>query len=235
MPDPSVHLNVIEYRLRVSRTLRPDEATQLRGHFGSVFADELLLHHHRADGRLHYAYPRVQFKVLDRSAHLIGLAEGAELVTRLWAEVDQAQIGEENLPVVEAGLTRRRELVGETAEPIVYRFRTPWLGLNQENHRRYEAHTAADERRALLERVLVGNCLAFAGAFGRRVETRLSADALGLRPSPTRLKGVPMLGFLGSFRINFQLPDRIGVGKSVSRGFGTVEQVRREQRRGEPC
>ncbi len=37
-----------------------------------------------------YAYPKVQFKVLDRTAHLIGLAEGAVLVTKLWAEVDQA-------------------------------------------------------------------------------------------------------------------------------------------------
>jgi len=36
------------------------------------------------------------------------------------------------------------------------------------------------------------------------------------------LKGVAMMGFKGSFAVNFNLPDYIGIGKSVSRGFGTV-------------
>jgi hypothetical protein len=218
-------LEIIEYRLRFTRFLLPDEASHLRGFFGHSYADELLLHHHHADGSLHYAYPRVQFKVLDHTAHLIGLAEGGELVTRLWAEVDQAKIGEETLPVLEGGLVRRREELGETPESVAYRFRTPWLGLNQENHRRYRALTDAAERCVLLERILVGNCLSLANAFNHRVAVKLTADAGGLRPWPTRLKGVEMLGFLGAFRVNFRLPDRIGIGKSVSRGFGTVERV----------
>jgi hypothetical protein len=79
--------------------------------------------------------------------------------------------------------------------------------------------------------VLVGNCLSLATAFGHRVGTRLLPDACALRPSAARLKGVPMLGFVGTFRINFHIPDRAGIGKSVSRGFGTVERVREES----PC
>jgi hypothetical protein len=42
----------------------------------------------------------------------------------------------------------------------------------------------------------------------------------------TSLKGMPMLGFLGSFSVNFVIPDYWGIGKSVSRGFGTVKRVR---------
>jgi hypothetical protein len=226
MTDPSscAVVEVVEYRLRFSRLLSPGEATHLRGYFGQAFSGEVLLHHHNTDGSLRYAYPLVQFKVLDRTAHLIGLAEGSELVTRLWAEVDRARIGADDLPVLESGLTRRREGIGEAAEPIAYRFSTPWLGLNQDNHRRYQATADPAVRRALLERVLVGNCLSLAGACGRRVAARLEADAEGLRPRTTRLKGVEMLGFVGTFRINFRLPDRVGVGKSVSRGFGTVER-----------
>jgi hypothetical protein len=233
MQATAEHLQVdtVEYRLRLSRALSPGEASQLRGYFGQTFSDEVLLHHHNADGSLRYAYPRVQFKVLGRTAHLIGLAEGADLVTRLWGEVDRARIGADDLPVLESSLTRRREEIGEAPELIAYRFRTPWLGLNQDNHRRYLATAGAAERRELLERVLVGNCLSLAGAFGRRVARRLTADAEGLRPRPTRLKGVEMLGFVGTFRINFLLPDRVGIGKSVSRGFGTVERKREMERR----
>jgi hypothetical protein len=32
-----------------------------------------------------------------------------------------------------------------------------------------------------------------------------------------------MLGFLGTFSMNFEIPDYWGIGKSVSRGFGTVK------------
>jgi hypothetical protein len=78
------------------------------------------------------------------------------------------------------------------------------------------------ERRTLLERVLVGNCLSLAKSFGQRVTVHLSADASQLRPVPVRLKQVQMLGFCGTFRVNFRLPAWVGIGKSVSRGFGTV-------------
>lgn len=33
-----------------------------------------------------------------------------------------------------------------------------------------------------------------------------------------------MTGFKGTFAVNFELPDLIGLGKSVSRGFGTVQR-----------
>jgi hypothetical protein len=215
-------LDITEYRLRFERPLVPGEATHLRGFFGSAFAEEQLLHHHRMDGSFVYAYPRVQFKVLDRTAYLIGLAEGGKLVTRLWGEVDQAKIGEETMPVLESGLVRRRETLSEAEQNIAYRFRTPWIGLNQNNHRQYQALTDPADKRALVERILVGNCLSLAKAFGHNVGIRLVANANGLRPWMTRLKGVEMLAFLGTFRINFHLPNHIGIGKSVSRGFGTV-------------
>jgi len=31
---------------------------------------------------------------------------------------------------------------------------------------------------------------------------------------------IPMLGFLGTFSVNFEIPDYWGIGKSVSKGFG---------------
>ena len=36
----------------------------------------------------------------------------------------------------------------------------------------------------------------------------------------------PMLGFLGTFSVNFEIPDYWGIGKSVSRGFGTVKRLK---------
>jgi hypothetical protein len=215
-------LDITEYRLRFERLLAPGEATHLRGFVGTAFPEEELVHHHHRDGSLVYEYPRVQFKVIDRTAHVIGLAEGGAVVERLWHELDRARLDREELPILEATLLRRREALGECADMVEYRFVNPWLALNQDNHARYAAARSDAERQAVLERVLVGNCLALAKAFGHWVKERLTADARRLRPRPCRFKDQPLLGFEGPFRVNFRLPGGIGIGKSVSRGFGTV-------------
>jgi hypothetical protein len=218
-------LEITEYRLNLGRPLSPGEATHLRGFFGTAFADEERVHNHRTDGSLVYDYPRVQFKVLDRTAHLIGVGDGGGVVERLWRETEVARLGGAELPVLDATLTRRTEPFGESPEPIEYRFANPWLGLNQDNHRRYAAARAGTERRELLARVLVGNCLSLAKAFGLRVAARLVANASQLRPRVCRFKDVPMTGFEGAFAVNFHVPTGLGIGKSVSRGFGTVERI----------
>ncbi len=65
----------------------------------------------------------------------------------------------------EASLTRRLENLGETDEPVTYRFRTPYLALNQDNYRRYESTADGQGRRELVESILRGNCLSVAKAF----------------------------------------------------------------------
>jgi hypothetical protein len=94
-------LGITEYRLRLGRPLIPAEATQLRGFFGRAYSNEVLLHHHQGDGQFLYHYPRVQFKVLDSAACLLGIEQGGDIVERLWREVDAARIGHDNLPVLE--------------------------------------------------------------------------------------------------------------------------------------
>jgi hypothetical protein len=221
-------LEITECRLRLARPLSPGEATRLRGYFGTAYGDEVLLHHHEADGRLLYDYPRIQFRVIDGEAQLIGIEEGGSLVERLWREADAARIGPDELAVVGSSLLKRREPFGPSSQMQAYRFRSAWLGLNQENHHRYQRCQAEPERRAILERVLIGNCLAVAKSFGQQVSVRLTADAGALKPRGVRLKGVSMLGFVGSFLVNFQLPGGIGIGKSVSRGHGAVEPLERD-------
>jgi len=49
-----------------------------------------------------------------------------------------------------------------------------------------------------------------------------------MKEVPTSLKFTPMLGFLGTFSVNFSIPDYWGSGKSVSRGFGTIMKVIRK-------
>jgi hypothetical protein len=70
-------------RLQLARPLRTGEAPALRGFFGRQFEDEVLMHNHGPNDELVYQYPRIQFKVLDRFAYLIGINEGAELLQQV--------------------------------------------------------------------------------------------------------------------------------------------------------
>lgn len=215
-------------RLQLGRSLRKGEATAIRGCFGRQFEDEIFMHNHDADGKPIYLYPRIQYKVVNQTALLVGINEGSELLQRLWLEIDETKIGSEELPVLESSFETDPFEIKHSREPIEYRFETPWLALNQNNFAEYTRTRNQKLRREKLESTIVGNCLGMCKSLGiPRFQPGqfITADCHGLTSIKTTLKGQGMIGFVGKFKINLELPDLIGLGKSVSRGFGTIERV----------
>jgi hypothetical protein len=111
---------------------------------------------------------------------------------------------------------------GTLKEPIPYSFITPWLALNEKNYEQYQKLGTWAKKKELLEKILIGNIISMSKSLGYTVPEPIKADIKHLKEVQTRLKGTPMLGFLGTFSVNFEIPDYWGIGKSVSRGFGTV-------------
>lgn len=225
IPNTTATIDVSECRLRLARPIRQYEAPALRGFFGRKFEEEVLMHNHEPDGIPIYQYPRVQFKVLASTALLLGINEGSELLQRLWLEIDETRLGDEQLAVLESQFETRTEHLEVTAEPIKYRFATPWLALNQKNFHEYTGTHNQRTRKDELSRILVGNCLGLAKSLGIRFTDHIAADCSRLTSIKTSLKGQAMIGFVGKFTVNLTLADCIGLGKSVSRGFGTVERT----------
>ncbi len=108
-------------------------------------------------------------------------------------------------------------------QPNHYRFATPWLALNQQNFRDYTQLRSTEAQFDKLNRTLVGNTLSLCKSLGIFLQERLVADCSKLRTIRTTLKGKTMVGFVGGFSLNLQIPDLLGLGKSVSRGFGTIK------------
>lgn len=217
--NPSIKIDVTEYHLRLGRGMHTGESPQLRGFFGRAFADEVLLHH-QFDGSLLYKYPRVQFKILEKTALLLGIAEGSELLSRLWLEVDHTTIGNENLPVIESKIIKRIETLSETIEPVQYCFLTPWMALNQKNYELFVSGNT-ESKDKLLKSILIGNILSLSKSLAYKIENRIHTK-LKLTKSKANFKNNPMITFYGNFFVNFHIPDYLGIGKSVSRGFGAV-------------
>lgn len=98
----------------------------------------------------------------------------------------------------------------------------PGLHLMRRIMRKYQKLGSSVKKKGLLEKILIGNIISMSKSLGYTVPEPINAKTEKLREVRTSLKGTPMLGFLGTFSVNFEIPDYWGIGKSVSRGFGTV-------------
>jgi hypothetical protein len=83
------------------------------------------------------------------------------------------------------------------------------------------------EQRDQLRRTLTGNILSMAKGLDYVVASQIRRDIGRTRhKSCTTVKGGDMLGIMCEFMTNFSIPDYLGLGKSVSRGFGAVVGMR---------
>ncbi|MGQ9817977.1 MAG: CRISPR-associated endonuclease Cas6, partial [bacterium] len=81
---------------------------------------------------------------------------------------------------------------------------------------------AWSKRKQLLEKILIGNIISISKSLGYTIFEPIKANLIKIKEVTTKLKNIPMLAFLGTFSVNFEIPDYWGIGKSVSRGFGTI-------------
>ena len=89
--------------------LRTRDAHKLRGYFGNLFREKSeLLHNHMGNGELKYEYPKVQYKVLDGTPVLVGIREGAELLTQLFLKIRELNIDGRVFPVHQKNIEARQ-------------------------------------------------------------------------------------------------------------------------------
>jgi len=215
------------YRL-IIKTDRPlnTQAVSLRGFIGKRFPELSLLHNHASNKSFIYTFPRVQYHILNGDALIIGIEEGADTVKYIEHILTGLSLNRQVYKIVAKTGVESEIYFGILKEPLPYTFLTPWLALNEKNYEKYQKYGAWAKRKELLEKILIGNIISMSKGLGYTVPEPIKAEIHGLKETQTFLKGTPMLGFLGTFSVNFEIPDYWGIGKSVSRGFGTVKRVR---------
>lgn len=204
------------------------DVPKLRGFFASKFPEYIELHHHIEAKKYVYSYPLVQYKVIDYKPTVVGIGDGAEILKQIYSQVNEITIGDVTFPIHEKKIVVHEAELGLVDELKFYRFVSPWLGLNQKNYKFFQENPDPEVRFDLLNRVLIGNMISLSKALGYTVPERIIVSA-DTRLRLIKLKGMAMTGFTGFFAANFLIPDLLGLGKSVSRGFGTVQQITLEQ------
>ena len=108
---------------------------------------------------------------------------------------------------------------------LTYRIRD-WIALSQDAYKEYEQLVGLADRIQFLEKRLCNNILAFAKGIGWQVPERIICRILDLEgPYSKPLYETKLLTFNATFQTNVSLPNLIGLGKSVSRGYGVVARV----------
>lgn len=207
--------------------LKPSQIHKFRGFVGNAFKNYDLIHNHDLKtGKPIYRYPLIQFKVIDKKPAIIAITDRAvNIFSEIFMKLDKIVIEDTVIPVFEKDLKVEEVEFGYSDEIFMYEFVSPWIGLNQKNFIKYN-NAGREEKKEILKRVMTGNVLSMA----KYLDCWLSKDQKikidhKLKETKVNLKGKSMTGFNGIFKTNFCLPDYLGIGKSVSRGFGAIRMV----------
>ena len=217
-----MEIDILILRLKSNRNMKINGA-KLRGYFATAYNDRKLFHHHDGDSFI-YRYPLVQYKVIGKTPTIVAIQEGVKEVTSLYADMNSIMIDSTRYDVYEKSMAIKKQEIGESDKFFHYRFITPWFALNQKNYRSYRELSSRAEKEEFLSRILVGNILSLSKSLGYTVRKRLKC-AINVKSRGSMLKNVKIMVFSGKFAVNFRLPDYIGLGKSVSRGFGTIKRL----------
>lgn len=218
-------LTLFRLTLRSDRPMR-GTATGVRGFFGNQFPHEILLHQHiPGTTATLYQYPKVQYRIAGGEIMAIGIADGAAALGRVYDQFDEIRLGPLTYPIVERQGEITTEPFGVTEAPRRYRFATPWVPLSPKNYPAFIRARGRQEQTALLERILTGNLLSASKTLGYAAAGRIVPSLTNWNQTVVDIKGTQVTGIEGEFRVNFAIPDELGIGRSVSRGNGVVEGI----------
>lgn len=220
-----MNVELLKLTIDIDKKLRPRHAEKIRGYLGNLFWENPYAHNHLENRKFIYRYPCIQYKVLGNTCLLIGFNEGSKIIEKTFHDLKTINLDGTVENILSKTLESYLSSFSITSDKNKYTYLTPWLALNEKNYEKYQRVGSRTKKKVLLEKILIGNILSMSKSLGYTVPAPIKVKNLNLKEKKTSLKGNPMLGFLGTFSVNFEIPDYWGIGKSVSRGFGTVKKI----------
>lgn len=221
-----MEINILRVKISNEWVERRD-IPKIRGFVAGVNPNIVELHNHLKDDKFNYGYPTIQYKSISGEPYIIALGDSNKKLIEAVYELGTMNIGGKEICTNEKAFFVERKEFGIDKDLITYKFLSPWMALNQSNYKGY-LESDQDGKNSMLKKILIGNILSMSKKMDYRVEEEIKVF-LKLNSLKVNFKNNEMLAFNGEFLINFKIPDFLGIGKSVSRGFGTVEKVNGKQ------
>lgn len=194
--------------------------TKFRGYMAHLFFNVSEFHHHTANS---YHYPLIQYKKIDNKIGIIGIGKYADIISRSISNVEHITTEDQKIPINNIRITNTSFV--QQSGLHMYRFSSPWLALNEQNYEKFKTLTK-HERKKLLEKILVGNILSMYKGVGIFVENKIEVNILKQFSKQITVHQNQFVGFSLDFACNTNLPEYVGLGKSVSKGYGAIQEVK---------
>ncbi len=175
------------------------------------------------DGRYRdeFLYPRVQVKILNEQIYLVGIKDGADPVLEMTKELEILNFGNITFNILDIDIEESIDQFKHVNQLLRYRFVSPWVALSKNTQNKYKILKNKD-RIVFLNRLLGQNIVFLAREMeielNEKVYTKLRLDSLFPKPVYENNWG----SFSGEFQTNFVLPNYIGVGNGITRGYGAI-------------
>lgn len=175
------------------------------------------------DGRYRdkFLYPRVQVKILNEQIYLVGIKDGADPVLSITKDFELLNFGNITFNILDVELEENIDQFKHVDQLLRYRFVSPWIALSKNTQNRYKFLKSKD-RIAFLNRLLGQNIVFLAREMdidlNDKVYTKLKLNSLFPKPVYENNWG----SFSGEFQTNFVLPNYIGLGNGITRGYGAI-------------
>lgn len=199
----------------------------------SFFADNYphpLFHNHLPDGKSIYRSRGApfQFKVINNEVFILALNEGVEFANSFqWPKTIKMALGRGGV-LVELKLTSKTEKKASFQKSVMrcYRNLLPYLALNQDKYKIYQS-LSNDEKRKAIEKGISNHILTAAKWCGITINKHkhlIETNLIQMKTNPPiKIKDdLFFTPFDVMFECNTEIPDYIGIGKFVSRGYGTM-------------
>jgi len=105
-----------------------------------------------------------------------------------------------------------------------YEFLTPWLALNQQNAKKFYDLQGKPQRDAFMQKLLTDQLNTLAKSLDYKVTNPITCVSK-VRFKREQIDRENVMVFLGKFQTNLTIPDYLGIGQSVSQGYGTVRCI----------
>ena len=215
---PKVHS--ISVRILTDKPVRKTPY-QVKGVLMRQFKDKEIVPMLDGSYRDKFLYPRVQVKILNEQIYLIGIGEGVDPIKLIISNLESLDFGNITFKISETEIEEYEDRFQPLDKEIRYQFVTPWIALNQTTGNRYRT-LKNEDRHSYLNNLLGQNIVFMAREMGLELEknifTKLSLPSLFPKSVDENNWGA----FDAEFSTNFLLPNYLGIGNGITRGYGTV-------------
>ena len=208
------------------KTDRPVQKTpyQVKGVLMKTFPNEEIVPMLNGSYRKKYLYPRIQVKILDEEILIVGLNQGVDPILKIQEKIKDLNFGDITFEVLDKSVVEESEAFMFTSSLQKYEFVSNWVALNANTSKQFDAKNDKDKLQ-FLNNLIAKNIVFISQDIGFELPENIYSQIIVSSLEAAKMDQNGWRAFDGNFTTNLVMPDYLGIGNGITRGFGTISNA----------